>query len=36
MATINKQWLLASRPQGEATVGNFRLVEAPLPAHAPS
>ncbi|MFT3955839.1 MAG: NADP-dependent oxidoreductase [Piscinibacter sp.] len=34
MATINKQWLLASRPQGEATVGNFRLVETPLSALA--
>ena len=32
MATIlNKQWLLASRPVGEATAENFRLVEAPLP-----
>ena len=32
MATMNKQWLLASRPQGEATVDNFRLVETPVPA----
>jgi hypothetical protein len=32
MTTMNKQWLLASRPQGEATVDNFRLVETPLPA----
>lgn len=32
MATIlNKQWLLASRPVGEATADNFRLVETPLP-----
>ena len=32
MATIlNKQWLLASRPVGEATAENFRLVETPLP-----
>ena len=30
--TINKQWLLASRPKGEATVDNFRLVETPVPA----
>ena len=31
MATtiMNKQWLLASRPAGEATVDNFRLVETP-------
>lgn len=32
MATImNKQWLLASRPTGEATADNFRLVETPVP-----
>lgn len=32
MTTImNKQVLLASRPQGEATAGNFRLIESPLP-----
>jgi NADPH-dependent curcumin reductase CurA len=30
--TTNKQILLASRPEGEATTSNFRLVEAPLPA----
>ena len=29
--TINHQILLASRPQGEATVHNFKLVEAPVP-----
>ena len=34
MATISKQWLLASRPAAEATVGNFRLVETPVPALA--
>ncbi len=34
MATINKQWLLASRPAAEATVDNFRLVETPVPALA--
>ncbi len=34
MANINKQWLLASRPKGEATVDNFRLVETPVPAIA--
>ena len=32
MATMNKQWLLASRPAAEATTGNFRLVETALPA----
>ncbi len=32
MATMNKQWLLASRPAGEATTGNFRFVETALPA----
>ena len=30
-AAINRQILLASRPEGEPTVDNFRLVEAPLP-----
>ncbi|HRI17091.1 MAG TPA: NADP-dependent oxidoreductase, partial [Burkholderiaceae bacterium] len=34
MSTSNKQWLLASRPKGEASVDNFRLVEAPVPALA--
>lgn len=29
-ATINQQILLASRPDGELTVDNFRLVETPL------
>ena len=29
--TINRQWLLVSRPQGEASVDNFRLIERPLP-----
>lgn len=29
-ATINQQILLASRPDGEPTVDNFRLVETPL------
>ncbi len=32
MVTMNKQWLLASRPSGEASTGNFRLVETALPA----
>jgi hypothetical protein len=32
--TTNKQILLASRPQGEASAANFRLVETPLPALA--
>jgi len=30
MASINKQIHLVSRPEGEASTGNFRLVEAPL------
>jgi len=34
MTTTNRQILLASRPEGEPTVGNFRLVETPLPALA--
>jgi NADPH-dependent curcumin reductase len=34
MATINRQWHLASRPAAEAQASNFRLVEAPLPALA--
>ena len=32
MATTNRQIQLVSRPQGEATADNFRLVEAKLPA----
>ncbi|HMO45904.1 MAG TPA: NADP-dependent oxidoreductase [Rubrivivax sp.] len=28
---INKQWHLVSRPAGEPTADNFRLVEAPVP-----
>jgi len=32
--TTNKQVLLASRPQGEATASNFRIVETPVPALA--
>ena len=31
MTTINRQWHLASRPNGEPSAANFRLVEAPLP-----
>jgi NADPH-dependent curcumin reductase len=31
MTLINRQILLASRPTGEPTAGNFRLVETPLP-----
>jgi NADPH-dependent curcumin reductase CurA len=31
MTATNRQWHLASRPSGEATVANFRLVETPLP-----
>ena len=34
MTTINKQILLVSRPQGEPTVDNFKLVEQPIPALA--
>ncbi|MCK6426399.1 MAG: NADP-dependent oxidoreductase [Burkholderiaceae bacterium] len=30
MPTVNRQILLASRPEGEATVDNFRLVEVPI------
>jgi len=30
MTTINRQWLLASRPTGEAAADNFRLVETAL------
>ena len=32
MTTINRQIHLASRPDGEPTPANFRLVEAPLPS----
>jgi NADPH-dependent curcumin reductase len=32
MSLVNKQVLLASRPTGEASVDNFRLVETPVPA----
>ena len=31
MSPINRQWQLASRPSGEPTAANFRLVAAPLP-----
>ena len=31
MTTLNRQWHLASRPQGEPTPANFRFVEAPVP-----
>ena len=31
MSQINLQWLLASRPTGEPTPANFRLVKSPLP-----
>ena len=31
MSEQNRQILLVSRPQGEATVDNFKLVETPLP-----
>ena len=34
MTTLNQQILLASRPAGEPTAANFRLVETPLPALA--
>jgi hypothetical protein len=30
--TMNKQFLLASRPEGEPSADNFKLVETPLPA----
>lgn len=32
MTTMNHQILLASRPEGEPTADNFRLVETPVPA----
>ena len=31
MTTMNKQWHLVSRPSGEPTPDNFKLVEAPVP-----
>ena len=31
MSLVNEQILLVSRPQGEATVDNFKLVNTPLP-----
>jgi len=31
MTTLNRQIVLASRPQGEATAANFRLQEVPVP-----
>ncbi len=34
MAAMNRQVLLASRPQGAATPANFRIVEAPIPRPA--
>jgi NADPH-dependent curcumin reductase CurA len=34
MTTMNQQILLASRPVGEPSAANFRLVETPLPALA--
>jgi NADPH-dependent curcumin reductase CurA len=30
MSTVNRQFLLASRPTGEPSAGNFKLVETPL------
>jgi len=35
MTIVNRQWRLASRPQGEPGVDNWRLVEQPLPAELP-
>ena len=34
MSTPNRQILLASRPQGEATTDNFKLVDTPVPSQA--
>jgi NADPH-dependent curcumin reductase len=31
MTTMNKQWHLVSRPSGEPTPDNFKLLEAPVP-----
>lgn len=35
MSEVNRQVLLASRPKGEVTPGNFRLVEAAMPEVGP-
>ncbi len=35
MMTINKQFLLDNRPQGEASAGNFKLVSSQVPALQP-
>ncbi|GGF53509.1 putative NADP-dependent oxidoreductase YfmJ [Azorhizobium oxalatiphilum] len=32
---INRQWLLASHPQGQATLDTWRLAEAPVPQPGP-
>ena len=32
MSQVNEQILLVSRPQGEASVDNFKLVQTPLPS----
>ena len=32
MSTVNRQVVLASRPQGPVTESNFRIVDAPMPA----
>ena len=34
MNVVNRQWLLASRPSGEAQAANFRLVQVPVPEPA--
>lgn len=34
MSNTNRQWVLASRPQGRASEANFRLIESPAPAPA--
>jgi hypothetical protein len=34
MSQVNRQIQLASRPQGEATTDNFKLVELPVPSQA--
>ena len=37
MATsVNRQFVLASRPTGQPSTDNFRLVEAPIPTPGPN
>ncbi len=36
MASVNRQWLLASRPVGFPKAGDFRLAETPVPKPGPN